>query len=109
LCHNIFCLHYKIRFIRIFERAIDFPLVVAAIMRAELASGRVHTMAEITSREGVDQSYLSRVMTLAFLAPDIIESIIAGRQPADLSVEKLTKRINLPLDWDHQRKLLGYI
>jgi DNA invertase Pin-like site-specific DNA recombinase len=75
----------------------------------ELASGRVHTMAEITSREGVDQSYLSRVMTLAFLAPDIIDSIIAGRQPADLSVEKLTKRINLPLDWDHQRKLLGYI
>ena len=75
----------------------------------ELVSGRVQTMAEIASREGVDKSYLSRVMSLAFLAPDITESIIAGRQPADLSVEKLTKRIDLPLDWMQQRQLLGYV
>ena len=73
----------------------------------ELVSGRVQTMAEIASQEGVDKSYVSRVMTLAFLAPDITESIIAGRQPADLSVEKLTKRIDLPLDWAQQRQLLG--
>ncbi|MGO9144826.1 MAG: recombinase family protein [Desulfomonilia bacterium] len=75
----------------------------------ELVSGRVHTMAEIASQEGVDKSYVSRVMTLAFLAPDITESIIAGRQPADLSVEKLTKRIDLPLDWAQQRQLLGFV
>ena len=66
-------------------------------------------MAEIASQEGVDKSYVSRVMTLAFLAPDIIESIIAGRQPADLSVERLTKRIDLPLDWAQQRQLLGFL
>ena len=75
----------------------------------ELVSGRVHNMAEIASQEGVDKSYVSRVMTLAFLAPDITESIIAGRQPADLSVEKLTKRIGLPLDWAQQRQLLGFL
>ena len=44
----------------------------------DLVSGRVHNMAEIASQEGIDKSYVSRVMTLAFLAPDIIESIIAG-------------------------------
>ncbi|MGD0821175.1 MAG: recombinase family protein [Desulfomonilia bacterium] len=75
----------------------------------ELVSGRVHTMAEIASQEGVDKSYVSRVMSLAFLAPDITESIIAGRQPADLSVERLTKRIDLPLDWTQQRQLLGFL
>jgi DNA invertase Pin-like site-specific DNA recombinase len=75
----------------------------------ELASGRVRTMAEIASQEGMDKSYISRVMTLVFLAPDIIESIIAGRQPADLSVEKLTKRIDLPLDWAQQHQLLGFL
>ena len=91
------------------DRTLQRTVVCAHKWFNELASGRVHTMAEIASREGVDQSYLSRVMTLAFLAPDIIESIIAGRQPTDLCVEKLTKRIDLPLDWDHQRKLLGYI
>jgi DNA invertase Pin-like site-specific DNA recombinase len=75
----------------------------------DLVSGRVHSMAEIASQEGVDKSYVSRVMNLAFLAPDITESIIGGRQPADLSVEKLTKRIDLPLDWTQQRQLLGFV
>ena len=66
-------------------------------------------MAEITSREGVDKSYVSRVVNLAFLAPDITESIIGGHQPADLSAEKLIRRIDLPLDWAQQRHLLGFI
>ena len=75
----------------------------------DLVSGQVHNMAEIASQEGVDKSYVSRVMNLAFLAPDITESIIAGRQPADLCVEKLTKGIDLPLDWAQQRQLLGFV
>jgi site-specific DNA recombinase len=54
----------------------------------------------------VDKSYVSRVVNLAFLAPDIIESIISGHQPADLNVEKLMKRTDLPLDWVQQRQLL---
>ena len=66
-------------------------------------------MAEIAAREGVNKSYVSRVMNLAFLAPDITESIIAGQQPADLCVEELTKRIDLPLDWAQQRQLLGFV
>ena len=54
----------------------------------DLVTRRVHNMAEIASREGVDKSYVSRVINLAFLAPEITESIISGRQPADLTVEK---------------------
>jgi len=42
-------------------------------------------------------------------APDITGSIIAGQQPADLSAEKLIRRIDLPLDWSKQRQLLGFI
>jgi hypothetical protein len=75
----------------------------------DLVSGRVNNFAEIASQEGIDKSYVSRVMNLAFLTPDIIESIIAGRQPADLNVEKLTKRIDLPLDWAQQHQLLGFV
>ncbi|MGD0279670.1 MAG: hypothetical protein ABSC11_10225 [Smithella sp.] len=72
----------------------------------DLATGRMKNMAEIALSEGVDKSYVSRVVNLAFLAPDIIESIIDGHQPADLNVEKLTKRISLPLDWNQQYRLL---
>jgi hypothetical protein len=75
----------------------------------DLLSGRVRNMAEIASKEGKNKSYISRVINLAFLAPDITESIITGRQPADLSAEKLIRRIDLPLNWDQQRQLLGFI
>lgn len=75
----------------------------------DLVSGRVHNMSEIASQEGINRSYVSRVMTLAFLAPGITESIIAGRQPADLSVEKLTRQVNLPLGWVQQHQLLGFV
>jgi DNA invertase Pin-like site-specific DNA recombinase len=90
------------------------PTLLKTIVRAhkwfnDLATGRTKNMAEIVSREGVDKSYVSRVINLAFLAPDITESIIAGQQPADLSAEKLIRRIDLPLDWDKQRKLLGFL
>jgi site-specific DNA recombinase len=75
----------------------------------DLTTGKVKNMAEIVSREGVDKSYVSRVVNLAFLAPDIIESIMAGQQPADLSAEKLIKRVDLPSDWAQQRQLLGFV
>jgi hypothetical protein len=42
----------------------------------------------------------------AFLAPDIVKAILDGRQPLDLTFEKLTRR--LPADWTQQRKQLGF-
>ena len=74
----------------------------------DLISERAQSMVEIASREGMDKSYVARIMDLVFLAPDITESIIAGHQPPDLSVEKLTKRIYLPVDWAQQLQLLGF-
>ncbi len=73
----------------------------------ELVSGRVGTLTQIASRDGIDLGTLSRMLNLAFLAPDIIEAIMAGHHPADLTVEKLTKKIELPLDWAEQKRLLG--
>ena len=89
------------------------PTLIKTMVRAhkwfnELISGRAQSMVEIATREGIDKSYVARVMDLAFLAPDITESIIAGQQPADLSVEKLTKRIDLPMSWAQQHQLLSF-
>ncbi len=74
----------------------------------DLVSGRVRNMAEIVSREGLDKGYVSRVISLAFLSPDIIESIIAGQQASDLSTKKLLRQINLPLNWAQQHQLLDF-
>jgi len=66
----------------------------------------MRNMAEIALRESVNKSYVSRVINLTFLTPDIIESIIAGHQPVDFNVEKLTKRTDLPLEWAQQHQIL---
>lgn len=73
---------------------------------AELLHGKVKTCAEIAAREKLDKGYVSRVLDLAFLAPDIVEAIIAGHQPANLTAQQLLRGIKLPLDWAEQRRLL---
>ena len=47
-------------------------------------------------------------MPLAFLAPEIVEAILAGTQPAHLTAETLTKHTDLPLSWTEQKTLLGF-
>jgi len=70
-----------------------------------LETGEFTTVAELANREGIAVSYLTRVMRLTQLAPDIVEAILDGRQPPSLSLEVL--RDQLPLDWPEQRVWLG--
>jgi hypothetical protein len=61
----------------------------------------------ITKAEGVTDRYVRRIIELAFLAPDITQMILEGRQPADMSTEWLVRGADLPLDWREQRQVLG--
>ncbi len=74
----------------------------------DLKQGRVATLSDIARLESVSDRYISQVLPLAFLAPDITEAILDGRQPPELTAETLIKRIDLPLHWDDQRALLGF-
>ena len=58
------------------------------------------------AKTGVDRTYVGRMLRLTSLAPDIIEAILRGDEPDDLSLEKLRK--NLPVRWDDQRKSLSH-
>jgi len=51
---------------------------------------------------------VSRFLPLAFLAPDIVEAILAGRKPVELTFEKLKRLRNMPKSWEEQRQLLGF-
>jgi hypothetical protein len=75
---------------------------------AQLAKGKAASIKEIAQREGTDVSDVGHNMQLAFLAPDIVEAILAGRQPVDLTANRLRRVGTLPLDWDDQRRLLGF-
>ena len=55
--------------------------------------------------KGVAPSYVSRILRLTLLAPDIVEAILDGRQPAGLQLDDLLK--GFPLEWEGQRKHLA--
>lgn len=56
---------------------------------------------------GVHPEDVSRLLPLAFLSPPIVAAILTGHQPADLTVRRLTRDIELPVAWADQHKLLG--
>jgi site-specific DNA recombinase len=57
---------------------------------------------------GNRSKYLVRLARLNYLAPDIVTSIIEGRQPASLNARRLSRISELPIGWGEQRKLLGF-
>jgi len=71
-----------------------------------LDAGSFATIEEIAAHERISASYLTRVMRLTLLAPDIIEAILDGRTPA-LGMDELLNPMT-PV-WSKQRALLGYI
>ena len=90
---------------------VDVPLL-KAVARArrwsdELLSGRVRSVDELAKRERLDSRSVRRLIPPGFLAPRIVEAIAEGRQPVDLTVEALTRRIVLPLLWSDQEQALG--
>ena len=80
-------------------RAAGRRCVIAASAAAASASGRVASFKEIAQAEGVSEQFVSNRISFAFLAPQIVESIHAGTQPADLTADALVKRIEIPLAW----------
>jgi site-specific DNA recombinase len=74
-----------------------------------LVAGEVQSISEIARREGITVRYVSRLIRLGFLAPEIVEAMVEGRQPAELSAESLSRHGDLPLDWQQQRAALGFV
>jgi DNA invertase Pin-like site-specific DNA recombinase len=83
-------------------------LLRARRFNATLAEGEGVPFAALAQREGVSRSYFTRLVRLSYLAPDLTQAILEGRQPRDLTPEKLLKRSRLPLAWHDQRTTLGF-
>ena len=89
-------------------RRIDNAMVKAIARafrwREMLENGTHATIAEIAAAEKINESYVGRVLRLTLLAPDIVEAILGGRQPAGLQLEDLMRRF--PVLWTEQRSAL---
>src|SRR5438874_5992718 len=83
-------------------------LLRARRFNAALTQGEGIAFAALAQREGVSRSYFTRLVRLGYLAPDITQAILDGRQPRDLTPEKLLEHSRLPLAWHDQRIVLGF-
>ena len=86
--------------------------LVTAVVRAwdwaeRLKSGEVASMAEICAAEGFTDSYVGQVLPLAFLSPEMVESILSGTQPPSLTANRLIWREQLPLRWQEQMAMFA--
>ena len=86
-------------------------VLVQAIVRAHrlremLESGKHGTAADLARAEGVNDSYLNRLLRLTLLAPDIVEAALNGSQPRELELRALMTP--LPHDWSAQQEVLGF-
>ena len=69
--------------------------------REMLETGEYATVGEIAAHEQINESYVSRLLRLTLLAPDIVESITDGRHSPAMTLATLMRR--LPVSWDKQR------
>jgi hypothetical protein len=85
------------------------PVMVKALARAHrwmrlLEEGRYASLIEMAKAEKIDRGYLGKMLRLTLLAPDIVEAIMDGRQPADLGLPALMDA--MPSRWSEQRALI---
>ena len=90
-------------------RCVDSALVKAIARafrwREMLEDGTHATIAEIAAAEKINESYVGRVLRLTLLAPNIVEEILNGRRPAELTLPALMRAF--PLMWREQQEYYG--
>jgi hypothetical protein len=83
------------------------PALVKALARAfrwrrMLETGAACSVSDIARQEKLNTSYVSRVLRLTLLAPDIVEAILDGRQAAGITLQGLLEPF--PVEWDQQSR-----
>ncbi|MCL1630143.1 hypothetical protein M3N55_15570 [Roseibaca sp. V10] len=92
------------------QRKMDNTLV-KALARAfrwkrMLESGEFTTINELAEREGIASSYMTRVLRMTLLAPDIVEAILDGKQGPEMTLARVLKPF--PLERETQRAFVGF-
>ena len=87
------------------------PTLVALIARAhcylrKLTKKPGRSLTDVAAECGTEPSEVSRILPLAFLAPAIVEAVLAGRQPISLTTQRLLRVRDVPATWAKQAALL---
>lgn len=93
------------------QRARPDATLIRALVRAHrwaalLSDGTHATISDLATAEKVGKSYVSRVLRLTLLAPDITKAILDGRQPHTLDLKSALRPF--PREWGAQRERFGF-
>ncbi len=88
------------------DRALIRALALAQVWARSLEVGEIASIKDLAKREGLCAHYAARLLPLAYLAPDLTETILAGRQSRTLTLKTLTDQ-PLPIAWEAQRRLVS--
>lgn len=88
------------------DRALVRAVVLARAWAGQLEIGDIASVRDLAASQRLCHRYTSKLMPLAYLAPDLAEAILGGRQPRTLTLRALTRQ-PLPLDWTAQRNLVN--
>ena len=85
------------------------PALIKALARGfrwrrMLEDGRYASISEMAKAEGVECGYVGSLLRLTLLAPEMVEAILDGRRPDDVSLLRLLQP--LPQNWSEQRNAL---
>lgn len=70
-----------------------------------LETGEFATLIELAAAERLDRSFVSHVLQLTLLSPDLVEAILDGRQSMRVQLQALVR--GLPVEWERQRELMA--
>lgn len=89
-------------------RHIDNPLIKAIARafrwREMLENGTHATIAELAASEKIKEAYVSRILRLTLLAPNVVEAILDGRQPSETTLAALMQPF--PVGWPDQNRAI---
>jgi hypothetical protein len=89
----------------------DYRLIQALTkaykLQQKMNKNPAETIGSLARKENLTRAYLGRLLRLNLLAPDIVEAILAGRQPKDLRLIDFMRK-EIPIIWDEQKEKFGF-
>lgn len=95
--HTLCCLQVDNAMVKALARAFRWQEM--------LENGTYSTVKEIAVKERINESYVSRVLRLTLLAPEIVESIAVGSHSPQMTLTTLMGR--MPIAWRDQKTVVG--
>lgn len=76
-------------------------VIQAFAWKHQLETGQFATISELAEARKLDRSFLSHILRLTLLAPDMVEAVLDGRQPPTMQLQPLVR--GFPVEWQRQR------